>query len=144
MKYFFIFFAAASINMVPIHSEPLQDFVSISGVITHFNPAASIYIALFSNDNNFNKGVFYKTLRFPRENLPADSQRFSFTGVKPGTYLMAFYQDLNNDQVLNKGLFGRPTEPYRLYRPFSGIFAPKFSDCAFSAKTNLTNVNIRF
>jgi len=67
------------------------------------------------------------------ETLKASSQSLGFSFDLPeGVYAVAVYQDFNENQKLDKGWFGIPTEPYGLSDNFVPIIgAPTFNDCKF-------------
>ncbi len=49
-----------------------------------------------------------------------------------GEYAIAVYQDVNNDGVLNRNLFGAPTEPYGFSQnPRIRLRAPRFHEASF-------------
>jgi uncharacterized protein (DUF2141 family) len=116
----------------------------IGGVITNYSPGKPIHIALYSSEHNFKNQIFSKTLRFKANELPAESLHYAFEGVARGHYMIAAFQDFNNDKTMNKGLFGRPKEPYCLYRPYTGLFAPTFSKCKFRLDCDLDSAHLQF
>ncbi len=87
----------------------------------------SVVADVFHGKNNFLKNhLLEKTVK-------ADSSIINFIFKIPaGEYVVAAYQDLNNDKKLDKGIFSIPTEPYGFsnnYRPF--MSAPKYKGCKF-------------
>lgn len=116
---------------------------SVGGVISHYNPKYPIYLALFSSDNDFKSHRPYKRLGFPAKKLPADSLHYEFTGVAPGEYIVCAFQDIDGDRDIKVGIFG-PGEPFRMYRPYRGMFAPKFNVCKFRVAGDVRNADIRF
>ncbi len=56
----------------------------------------------------------------------------SIEDLAHGEYAIAVYQDKNNDNKLNTGMFGIPKEPYAFSNNFKPKFsAPKYEDCKF-------------
>ena len=53
-----------------------------------------------------------------------------FTGLKPGTYAVRAFHDLNGDGVLNMNPFGIPTEPYAFSNNARGKMGPPKWDAA--------------
>jgi len=52
--------------------------------------------------------------------------------IPEGEYAVAGYQDLNDNGILDKGLFNIPSEPYGLSNNFRPKWtAPKYDDCKF-------------
>jgi uncharacterized protein (DUF2141 family) len=60
---------------------------------------------------------------------------FTFNSCQKGTYGIRCFQDLNNNGILDKGMFG-PAEPYGFSWKFSKKFPFDFSDISFLAKSN--------
>ena len=76
-------------------------------------------------------------------NVKASDQAIDFSfDIPDGTYAVAVYQDINENNDLDKGWFSIPKEPYGLsnnYRPrFS---APTFDNCKFNV-THQTAITI--
>ena len=97
----------------------------------------NIVVEIYDNKENFFKKPFdTKTVKASDQTLD-----FSFD-IPDGVYVVAVYQDINENKELDKGWFNIPKEPYGLsnnYRPrFS---APTFDDCKFKV-TKQTNITI--
>ncbi len=100
----------------------------------------SVRVEVYNNDVTFlHKYLVGKTLKATSQSIP-----FSFD-LPVGIYAVAVYQDFNENQKLDKGWFGVPTEPYGLSNNFIPILsAPAFSDCKFklAGQTSITiNLN---
>jgi uncharacterized protein (DUF2141 family) len=55
-----------------------------------------------------------------------------FTGVRPGTYAMAFFHAEHNETQLTTGMFGKPLQGYGFSNNATGSFGPpNFSAAAF-------------
>jgi uncharacterized protein (DUF2141 family) len=64
--------------------------------------------------------------------------------VRAGTYAVAVFQDLNEDGVLNKNVFGAPIEPYGFSNNAQGRFGPpSFQDASFRVPDENRGVEIR-
>ncbi len=100
----------------------------------------SVVADIFHGKNNFlKKHLLEKTIK-------ADSSIINFTFEIPaGEYVVAVYQDLNNNKKLDKGIFSIPTEPYGFsnnYRPF--MSAPKYNGCKFwLARDTVITINLK-
>lgn len=58
--------------------------------------------------------------------------QLEFNGLKPGTYGVALFQDLNGNEKLDTNLFGVPTEPYGFSNnPVIRFSAPGFEEFKF-------------
>ena len=58
------------------------------------------------------------------------SVEVTFTGLKPGTYAIRAFHDLNGDGKLNTNPFGIPTEPYAFSNNARGATGPPPWDAA--------------
>lgn len=64
--------------------------------------------------------------------------------LEPGSYALAVYHDLNNNQVLDKNFVGIPKEPYGFSNDFRPKFSPpKFQDCAFQLPANGAEISVK-
>ncbi len=114
---------------------------TISGVITNYKPGKHIYLALYASQEDFNTRNFTDKAWLKKDELPPDSIQYTFSGVKTGYYIIAGYQDCNDDGKLNIGMFG-PTEPFRIYKPRYGMFRPKFSKCKFFVNSDIDTAHM--
>lgn len=101
----------------------------------------TLRIALYKPGTKFGRAKpdFYKNIIVGQ---PGD-QKVEFE-VEPGTYALAVYHDLNNNNRLDKNLLGYPREPFGFsnnYRP--SVAAPTFGDCAFPLPEQGGAVSIR-
>lgn len=70
-------------------------------------------------------------------NLPVktDTTMHVFGEISSGRYAIAIFQDINNDDKLNKNFFGAPQEPYGFSKNTYGTFGPPdFQKVAFDIK----------
>jgi uncharacterized protein (DUF2141 family) len=124
-----------------LYAQSADTTYSVSGFITHFKPGKTIYLALYASQEDLDTRNFTKKARFPGDSLPTDTVHYRLTGIPKGYYIVAAFQDLNDDIKLTMGLFG-PTEPYGIYEPNYGIFGPKFAKCRFYVNKNITTADI--
>jgi uncharacterized protein (DUF2141 family) len=141
-RWFFFTFVFAAAPLAG--DESVADSFTVSGAITGHAPDRPIHVALYSSEVDFQHQRYEKSQRFKADEVTADTLRYRFSGVKRGYYMVAAFQDMNQDKVLNKGLFGRPTEPYRLYKPYVGLFRPKFSACEFLVECDVRDADLEF
>lgn len=67
---------------------------------------------------------------------------FQFDNVEEGTYAIRCYQDVNENEKLDKGMFG-PIEPWWLsWQEESHSRIPKFKDIAFLVNSDIDNLQI--
>ncbi len=61
----------------------------------------------------------------------------------PGTYAVALYHDLNDNNKIDKHFFGYPKEPFGLSNNFRPLFsAPEFHDCAIEVPVHGKSISI--
>ena len=87
----------------------------------------NIVVSVYDSAKNFfKKPVASQTVK-------ADSTTLNFSFDLPeGIYAVAVYQDINENNKLDKGWFNIPKEPYGLSNNFRPKFsAPTFDDCKF-------------
>lgn len=109
---------------------------------------------LSSDDGDLRLGLYDPRTKFPRELDHVDNIVVRivngravgrFVNVPYGSYAIAAFHDKNRDGRLNKGLFGRPTEPiaFSSGARVRGFRPPAFADATFAvnapaARTTLT------
>ncbi|MFH6786538.1 MULTISPECIES: DUF2141 domain-containing protein [Methylobacterium] len=73
----------------------------------------------------------------------AASLRFGFTGVPPGTYAVAAFQDLDGDGRLGRTPLGLPTEPYGFSNGAGRRGRPDFAGAAIRLAEPGTALRVR-
>ena len=68
------------------------------------------------------------------------SHKLIFSDLEQGEYGILVFQDLDGDQMLNKNLFGVPSEPYGFSNNPQLMGPPKFSEIKFTV--NDSNIQI--
>lgn len=110
--------------------------------VTHISkPGGTLRVALYKPEGTFGKTApaFYKNIAISQ---PVDHQ--AVFEVPPGTYAIAVYHDLNDNNKLDRNLVGYPKEPFGFsnnYRP--RVAAPDFEDCAFELPEHGATISIR-
>ena len=77
--------------------------------------------------------------------IPASKGSISkVVDVPSGSYAIIVYHDTNGDKILNKGMFGKPTEQYGFSNNKFGAFGkkPPFQDALFNVESTGTVINI--
>ena len=90
--------------------------VSLSGA----DSRGEIRAALFKNQKGFDTDSPVEQKSVPS----ASSLEITFTGLAPGRYGVAAYQDLNQNKKLDTNFFGLPTEPYGFSQNAQGKMGP--------------------
>jgi len=65
-----------------------------------------------------------------------------FKSVNKGVYFISLYQDLNNNEMLDKTKKGLPREPYALSNNPIPYHAPKLSEMTFEVNAESTAISI--
>ncbi len=87
-----------------------------------------VFIGFYKPDGEFPKDQTYKGLAFEARK---ETEVF-FADIPYGTYAIALYHDLNNNDKLDKNFLGIPKEPYGFSRNYRPLFTvPTFRDCSF-------------
>jgi uncharacterized protein (DUF2141 family) len=111
-----------------------QENYTLTVTISHVRPGrGSVNAAIWADQK-----TFFKTPMLS-ETLKADQDSIQFVfKLKPGEYAISAYQDLNNNQKLDQGLFGIPKEPVAFGNDFKPKFSsPAFKDCSFRMSENM-------
>jgi uncharacterized protein (DUF2141 family) len=105
---------------------PRQPQSVLHVIIKDIQPGkGNINVAVFGSKNDFLK----RPVLAQTQKARAGTLEFSFA-IPPGEYAIAAYQDLNENQKLDAGIFHIPKEPYGFsnnYRP--GMSPPKYEGC---------------
>lgn len=102
-------------SLIALHSLTAQ--TGVTGDLTirveAFRPGqGDLVVALFNSRESFEKQeepvYFKKTPALPS----GEYMDIIFSGMLPGSYAVAIYQDLNKNGRIDKNMLGVPTEPY--------------------------------
>ena len=95
-------------------------------------------------------GLFNAATAFPGtptvgQRVPAGAQvELVFKNLAPGRYAVSAYHDENNNQKLDRGMFGIPKERYSFSRDARGVAGPpEFRDAAFEVKEGDNRVQLQ-
>lgn len=96
---------------------------------TGMRPGDQLMLAVYDREDTW----LGKSLRGVREPLPAAIGRGDWHAVRiddlpPGRYALAVYVDRNGNGKLDRGMFGRPTEPYGFSNGGGTFGPPDFAD----------------
>ena len=89
----------------------------------------TIYVTIYNNAEDFlEKGKELKRKKI-KPQIPCAEVTFE---VQNGAYAIALYQDVNENQKLDKTFVGYPKEPFGFSNNFQPKFSkPTFDDCFF-------------
>jgi uncharacterized protein (DUF2141 family) len=100
----------------------------------------TVQVAIWNDEKLFLKTPFLSMT------LPADSSSIRFSFVLPdGEYAISLFQDINNNNKLDLGLFSIPKEPLGFGNNFRPkLSAPKFKDCSIMVtQTMSTEIELK-
>ena len=87
----------------------------------------SIFLEIFNS-----KAPFFKKPIVSKSVVASESTIEINFDLPEGEYAIAAYQDLNNNKILDRGLFGMPKEPFAFSNNFRPLWSePTFDDCKF-------------
>ncbi len=127
-SFFFIIAFIGTVNSQDIFSLELQ-FSELKPEV-----ASSILIAVYISKETFLSDKPFKTFTVRTEGLTSFSHKIA---LPKGKYALAFFQDLNKDNILNKNFIGYPTEPFTFSNNAPANFGPpKYDDALFNLDKN--------
>lgn len=121
---------------------PVDNVYVIKVNVTGFsNNDGTAYVALYNKSSDF--PVYGKQLEGKVVSIKDKKCEVSFKNLKQGSYAIAVYHDENNNNKLDKNLFGAPTESYGFSNNIRPMFsAPTFDECKFYLSSD-KSVNIK-
>lgn len=98
-----------------------------------------VFIGFYRPGGDFPKDKTYKGLAFEARK---ETEVF-LADIPYGTYAIALYHDLNDNDKLDKNFLGIPKEPYGFSRNYRPLFTvPGFEDCSFVYDESHTSLEI--
>ena len=100
----------------------------------------TVSVKITSGDGTLRAGLFSSQKAFDAEKITDGvatkarngTVQLTFKNVKPGTYGVTVFHDVNGNRKLDRNLFGAPTEPFGFTRnPKIGFSAPAFNEFNF-------------
>ncbi len=111
----------------PNGEEDMKLELNFSGLDEDKN--SQVMIAVYTEPNNFLGDKPFKTFKAATNGKTNFSHEIN---LPKGKYGIAFFQDLNGDEKLNKNFVGIPSEPYAFSNNAPATFGPpKWSDAVF-------------
>jgi uncharacterized protein (DUF2141 family) len=91
---------------------------------------SNIWLAVYHNADDFLTENRYREYIFPAYNSAA---HWIIRDLPPGRYAISVYQDLNDNQKLDRGIFNQPVEPFGFSNSKHPYFrSPTFEQCDFN------------
>ncbi len=98
--------------------------------------SSKIMVSVFSKDNFLDISPYRKA-------VPVSGTKVSVSfNLPPGEYAVATYQDLNNNNELDKRFYGKPKEPYGFSNNVRPFGKPKFEKCKFTINSSSKVISI--
>jgi uncharacterized protein (DUF2141 family) len=106
-------------------------------------PGEQVLLSVYDQESQWLK----KPLRAVQETAPADTgskgtHTLSLDALTPGRYALMVYVDRNGNGKLDRGMFGRPTEPYGFSNGGGSFGPPDFADATFDVAGSGTAIRI--
>lgn len=100
----------------------------------------SVRAAVYSSAYAFDKG---EVTTGAAGAVSGGKAELEINNLKPGTYGIALFHDLNGNEELDRNLFGAPNEPFGFSNnPVVKFSAPKFDEFKFEFDGNPMQLNI--
>jgi uncharacterized protein (DUF2141 family) len=122
-------------------------------ILTAASHAADLTVTVVGATNQKGQiaaALFNTSATFPGEpmvgqRVPAGAQvELVFKNLAPGRYALSAYHDENDNQKLDRGMFGIPKERYGFSRDARGAGGPpEFRDAAFEVKEGDNRVQLQ-
>ena len=127
---------ALALPVISVAEEKCRLKITIQGIQKN---EGSIAIALYQKEENW----LGKELKSERVAAEPPAAAWSVEDLAPGEYAISVYQDKDKNGELNKGAFGRPTEPYGFSNDARGMFGPaKWENAKFTIAEGENEMNI--
>jgi uncharacterized protein (DUF2141 family) len=139
MRFIYLFFLLFVFSS--FHSA--EEGIKVTVTSLHSNDG-HVLISLFKDGEGYPDDPA-KAIRKAKLSIKDKKAGILFTGLPSGKYAISIMHDENNDQKLNKNVFGIPKEGYGFSNNVVGSFGPpSFSRAGFDHKaTALTQVSIK-
>lgn len=113
--------------------------VSLEVKVTGFkNDSGKVRIGLYNSEFSFLKTIY----KSQAEEIKNEVAAVTFSDLPKGEYAISLYHDENNNGILDKNMFGIPSEDYAASNNAKGVMGPpKYADAKFTINTN-SKINI--
>lgn len=103
------------------------------------NQKGFVRLAMYDNATDF-PGNFVNAIESENMLASGASVKTTFKNLKPGTYAISVFHDVNNDEDLNTNMLGIPKEPFGFSNNPRILGPPKFRKCKFTISGDKTVV----
>tara|TARA_B100001059_G_C17660676_1_gene489295 strand:- start:311 stop:745 length:435 start_codon:yes stop_codon:yes gene_type:complete len=116
----------SNIEIEKLNKENYSLTIEIEGILVS---KGTLYLAMYSTEKDFLKEP-YKKKKFSSSEFP---KKLTFNDLPKGEYAITIYQDLNNNEKLDK-FFSIPLEPYGISNNVNSF--PKFKNSKIQLNKN--------
>ena len=116
----------SNIETEKLNEENYSLTIEIEGILV---TKGTLYLAMYSTEKDFLKEP-YKKKKFSSSEFPS---KLTFNDLPKGEYAITIYQDLNNNEKLDK-FFSIPLEPYGISNNVNSF--PKFKNSKIQLNKN--------
>lgn len=116
----------SNIETEKLNEENYSLTIEIEGILV---TKGTLYLAMYSTEKDFLKEP-YKKKKFSSSEFPS---KLTFSDLPKGEYAITIYQDLNNNEKLDK-FFSIPLEPYGISNNVNSF--PKFKNSKIQLNKN--------
>lgn len=117
------------LGMMPLTGFHHESTGNLTVSISNIRKSGKLHIGLYRKGEKFPDD---KTRIMGKISECTDHCTVSFESVPSGEYAIAIFQDINNNDKLDTGIFGIPSEPFAFSNNFRPKFGgPKFDECRF-------------
>jgi len=100
-----------------------------------------VNVGLYNSEGTWLKSIFAKQ----KSRIKNNKATVQLTNIPEGTYAISSYHDQNEDDKLDIGWFGIPSEPYACSKGAVGRFGPPaWSDAVFTVDSDGQVVSVKF
>ncbi|MEP1489344.1 MAG: DUF2141 domain-containing protein [Algibacter sp.] len=120
-----------ALNLTAIYAQEQNGQDVVVNISNLNNNKGKVFIALFNSETSFlNKGIKSEQIKIENK-----SCHVTFKNIPKGVYAISMYHDENDNNVLDKNIFGIPKETYGCSNNATGFFGPpKWEDAKFEIK----------
>ena len=118
-----------------------KDIANITVDIKGFNNnKGKVRIGLYNSEKNYDNGKIFRARALKIQDKTVEC---TFDNIPYGNYAIKFYHDENNNDKLDKNMFGIPKEGYGFSNNAAGSFGPaSYEDAMFAVKKSTVIVKM--
>jgi uncharacterized protein (DUF2141 family) len=127
----------AFLSILSGFNSPEKAILAVEITNYEINPSSKIRVSVFSEKEFLEKSIQTKTV------APSAGKVIVEFELPPGEYAVSTYQDVNNNNKLDRYIIGKPKEPYGFSNNVKPFGPPKFKDCKFPLVNGAKKIQIK-